>query len=199
MPFTIGNKLWTRKKKFKHTKESIAKIKIARAKQVITEEHKKRIGIGVKNSPFYQRIIKGLSYGHGWNKGKRNWWNVGIPRTEDIKRKIGDAQRGTKNHNWKNGITPLRNKIYKSNEWKTWRNRIFRRDEYTCKNCGLNGGRLEADHFKIKFCDLLKKYKVKSLIDIKKHKSMWDISLGRTLCRECHIKTPNYGNKHNKK
>ena len=69
MPFTKGNKLWRNKKTFKHTDIAKEKIKIARSKQIITEAHKRAIGIGIKNSKYLDRILRGLEYGRGWNKG----------------------------------------------------------------------------------------------------------------------------------
>lgn len=58
-----------------------------------------------------------------------------------------------------------------------WREKIFKRDNYTCQMCGKRGVYLEADHIKswIKFPKL-------------RHVS----SNGRTLCRECHKLTSNY-------
>lgn len=60
---------------------------------------------------------------------------------------------------------------------KKWRLAVLERDNYTCQVCGSNS-RLEADH-------------------IKPHKFFPELRLelsnGRTLCRDCHKKTPTYG------
>lgn len=61
-----------------------------------------------------------------------------------------------------------------SPELKGWRKLIFTRDNYTCQECGIRGGYLEADHIKpfAFFPDL-----------------RYVLSNGRTLCRPCHNKT----------
>lgn len=53
---------------------------------------------------------------------------------------------GEKNKNWKGGITPDIFKFYHSPEWKLIRTTAFRRDNYTCCDCGTQGGKLEANH-----------------------------------------------------
>ncbi len=63
-------------------------------------------------------------------------------------------------------------------EYKKWRKMIFERDEYTCRMCGLEGGMLHADH-------------IKSFLSYPKLRL--NVDNGRTLCVQCHKKTPNYG------
>lgn len=55
-----------------------------------------------------------------------------------------------------------------------WRKSIFKRDDYTCQICGVRGSYLEADHIKpfAYFPEL-----------------RFELSNGRTLCRDCHNKT----------
>ena len=65
--------------------------------------------------------------------------NYGKPFSEEHKEKISKAHRGSKNYNWKGGITPFRTKIWKSEEYQNWRNAIFTRDDYTCSLCGQRG------------------------------------------------------------
>lgn len=90
---------------------------------------------------------------------------------------------GEKNVNWKGGVTKQSEKIRKSKEYKLWRIAVFERDNYTCVWCYKRGGTLNADHIKpfawfpeIRFA----------------------IDNGRTLCIDCHKKTPSYLNKHYK-
>ncbi len=61
-----------------------------------------------------------------------------------------------------------------SPEAEKWRVSIFKRDNFTCQICGERGGKLEADHIKpwAYFEEL-----------------RFDLSNGRTLCRECHDTT----------
>jgi hypothetical protein len=61
-----------------------------------------------------------------------------------------------------------------SPESKLWREAVFKRDNYTCQNCGIRGNYLEADHIKpfAYFPEL-----------------RFELSNGRTLCKNCHNKT----------
>ena len=58
-------------------------------------------------------------------------------------------------------------------EYKEWRKSVFKRDKYTCQDCGQKGGDLEAHHI-----HPFKKYP----------KKRYDINNGKTLCILCHRK-----------
>jgi 5-methylcytosine-specific restriction endonuclease McrA len=74
-------------------------------------------------------------------------------------------------------------------KYREWRDFVFKRDNYTCQECGKVGGELNADHI-IPFAILiLNKTYEQCLLD----SSIWDINNGRTLCKECHKKTDTYG------
>ena len=60
---------------------------------------------------------------------------------------------------------------------KKWREKVFKRDNYTCRICGEYGGKLNAHHSK-SFSEYPKlRYRVKN---------------GITLCEDCHKLTDNY-------
>ena len=87
---------------------------------------------------------------------------------------------GANSHLWKGGVTKENDKIRKSTEYRDWRIAVFERDNYTCQNCGVIGGDLQADHIK----------PFAYFIELR-----FDISNGRTLCKPCHHKTPTFGEK----
>lgn len=101
-----------------------------------------------------------------WNKGKK------FPQFS-----------GLNSTNWKGGVYPEHLKVRHSPEMKFWRTEVFKRDNYTCVLCGRKrkvGDRvvLHADHIKP-----FAKYP----------KLRLSLKNGRTLCRECHLKTDTHG------
>lgn len=126
-----------------------------------------------------------------WNRGKNGYKLK--PASFERKRKIGEAQKGERNHNWKGGITPVRLQIRHCFEYRQWQSDILHRDDFTCQICGLRGGRLATDHYPKTFSFLMGFYNIKSLTDAVNCAELWDLNNGRTLCYECHLKTETYG------
>ena len=84
------------------------------------------------------------------------------------------ANRGNKPRTWHLNKRDLRGGVLDIE----WRNEVFKRDNYTCQLCDKRGCRLNADHIK----------------PYKRYPELRHIlSNGRTLCFECHRKTPTYG------
>lgn len=76
------------------------------------------------------------------------------------------------------GKTTEDKRLRASEAYKAWRTLVFERDDYTCKECGIRGGKLHADHIRpFAFYPELR----------------FEVSNGQTLCVPCHIKTPTYG------
>jgi hypothetical protein len=87
---------------------------------------------------------------------------------------ISESKKGEKSHFWKGGKS--KQYAYKhitGIEYRLWREAVFSRDNWTCKNCGQVGGNLNAHHIKkwIEFPEL-----------------RTSIENGITLCIKCHRK-----------
>lgn len=107
----------------------------------------------------------------------RGTWNKGKIPTEEHRRKISLSLRGEKSPLWKGGVTKENILIRSGVDYKLWREEIFKRDDWTCQMCGKKGVYLNADHIKpfAYFPDL-----------------RFELSNGRTLCRDCHKLTDTY-------
>lgn len=80
----------------------------------------------------------------------------------------------------KKGFTPWNKGMGKKsdrnmNGWKyrEWRKSVFKRDNYTCQECKERGGNIQADHIELW---------------VLKPELRYELSNGRTLCKECHNK-----------
>jgi 5-methylcytosine-specific restriction endonuclease McrA len=87
--------------------------------------------------------------------------------------------KGENNPNWKGGITSVKMK-YRNKTWKSyalWREKVFKRDGYKCKDCGSTT-KLHAHH-----------------IIARKTLPMAEFirANGVTLCDKCHHKTDSWG------
>lgn len=136
---------------------------------------------------------KGLS---PWNKGKSWPEMVGEnhpsrnPKYKAIFEKTWKQAKGImrgKDHPmWKGGKTPLIMKIRNHKKSIEWREKIFKRDNYTCKICGDNkGGNLNAHHY-IQVADIIHALGIKSLEEALQVPILWKLSNGIALCQKCH-------------
>lgn len=55
-------------------------------------------------------------------------------------------RKGSKNPNWKGGISKGDILIRQSLEYRLWREAVFARDNFTCQKCGKRGVNLIAHH-----------------------------------------------------
>lgn len=73
---------------------------------------------------------------------------------------------------WNGGLSSERDIVKNSDEYKLWRNKVYKRDNYTCQCCGDNsGGNLQAHHI----------YNFSEFINLR-----LDVENGITLCDLCH-------------
>ena len=144
------------------SEETKRKISLTNKKIKHTKEWNRKVGLANIGSKRSKESIERISKGHLGQKA----WNKGI--VSEIK--------GEKHWNWKGGITLKEKRLRQSIKYRDWRSKVFERDLYTCKKCGVCGTYLHAHHIK-KFS--------------KYPNLRYDITNGITLCKECHIKTIN--------
>lgn len=102
--------------------------------------------------------------------------------TDDVKKRISltkkrdvGTPRGATHPNWKGGVATEQDTARHSVAYKNWRDSVYRRDRWTCTDCGIHcqKGNIIAHHL-ITFADR---------IDLR-----YEISNGVTLCRPCHAR-----------
>lgn len=174
-----GNKYNLGKKLSEETKRKISEKRMG---FVFSEETRKRMATSAKKAMTPERRKK-IS-----DKLK------GRKLSQETIEKLRKIRSGINSHFWRGGVTKLNAIIRNSYEAKIWRNAVFARDSYTCQKCGQIGGRLNADHIK-PFALILYENNIKTFVDAVKCNSLWQLSNGRTLCYQCHLKTLTYGAK----
>jgi len=144
-----------------------------------------------------QKISRANKGREPWNKGKTGVYSkehieflrqrqLGFKHTEETKEKLREmgrnisdetrkkrsrAMSGSKCWNWQGGITDENKLARKNIEYKLWREAVYKRDDWTCQECGEKGGRLNAHHIR----------------PFSKHPELrTSIENGITLCKKCH-------------
>ena len=131
-------------------------------------------------------------------------WNIGLTKeTSDGVKRATEKRSGENSNWWEGGLTSLGTLIRNTEEYKQWRKSVYDRDSYACVECG-NGKKLNCHHIKSfseLLRDFLKEYDQFSPFEDKdtlvrlaiKWKPFWEIHNGKTLCKDCHELTDNYG------
>lgn len=164
---------------FKHTDESRLKISLGNKGKEKSLEHRKKLSNANKGKVSNWKGHKHSEESKALIREKRKHQTFSF----ETRKKMSSSRKGSNSPFWKGGVSKInkdeRNFLMASFEYRFWRKSIFERDNYTCVWCGDNrGSNLEADH-------------VKSWKDYPELR--FAIDNGRTLCKECHKKTSNYG------
>ena len=97
------------------------------------------------------------------------------------------------NFNWQGGLKPIHTAIRNLDEYKQWRNNVYRRDHYKCVLCESKD--IHAHHL-IPLGLICKIQGVKDTVDALDCSMLWNVSNGVTLCKECHNELHSmYGNR----
>lgn len=154
-----------------------------------------KVNVGRKLSAKHKAKISESNKGRkSPMKGKKMSSSAKIAISKSLKGKPILKIRGSKHYNWQGGRSQLQKIIRHSVEYKNWRDKIFKRDNYTCVLCGSKNGEgkriiLNADHYPYAFNELLTMHNIKTFKNAINCKALWEIKLGRTLCLKCHKKT----------
>ncbi len=169
------------KKGHKHSEQTLRKIKNARAKQIITLEHRRNISLGNMGKKMSEEAKHKIRLS---KLGSKNPMFGKIQSEETVERRISQIRR--ENHwNWKNGKTSIRNRIKSYGKYLKWRSEVLERDNYHCQGCGKNNCKLDVHHI-IPIRDILEFYNIKKQEEAFDCKDLWDIDNGMTVCRRCH-------------
>ena len=61
---------------------------------------------------------------------------IGKKLSIKTRKRMGEARRGNKSNLWKGGLTSINAIIRSSLEYRLWRESVFKRDNWTCQECG---------------------------------------------------------------
>jgi len=162
----------------------------------MSDETKRKISVAMKGKKPHPNTIKAriaspkalkasqknAKKAHEANRGKiiplerrerisesnKHFWNK-----PENRRMLSLRQRGDKSHNWKGGKTPKRRRLRQGIEFKLWREAVFKRDNWTCQECGVRGGTTQ-----------LHPHHIKSFAEYPELR--FAIDNGLTLCAVCH-------------
>ena len=174
---------------------SVRGVTISRNKLGLSLESKIKIGRANTGRVKSQESIdkQRESVKKHWTKENRlkQSRKVLAAQTPEVRLKKSLAHRGAKAHNWKGGRTSLKHRMRTNTKYIEWRTAVFTRDSFTCTHCGDNtGGNLEADHI-ITVENIFDVFKIININSVIENFLLWEVSNGRTLCKECHIKRHN--------
>lgn len=156
----------------------------------LPEEHKKKLSLkkqgenhwiyGKHHSPETREKIRVANSGP-------NCYHYGQSPSDETRRKMSEALKGDKCYNWKGGITELNHAIRTCLQYREWILAVFKRDNFTCQNCGATKVYLHAHHLKL-FSQIMQENSITTIEEALACPELWDVANGRSLCEECHWK-----------
>jgi hypothetical protein len=166
-----------------HTEETLEILKRPKsdiAKQHMSEAKKNRL-------PGNIEILKTSRVGARNSEEQISRQKESLAKPE-VKDKMKESHVGDKNINWKNGRTPLTERIRESSRYYEWRNAIYKRDNYTDVTTGERGnGNLNAHHL-VPYAEIMDRNNITSYEEAMACEELWDISNGITMIDRNHVK-----------
>lgn len=127
---------------------------------------------------------------------KKNKGHFVSEKTKEIIRDLTKGKFGQEHPCWvEKKKHPLYKAIREIFKYKEWRKNIFIRDNFTCVLCKMSKVYIEADHYPVRFVDILKKNNIENINQAINCEELWNMDNGRTLCKPCHLKTITWGRK----
>lgn len=154
---------------------------------------KKKDGTHICQTSVWNKGGKGLQI--AWNKGKKHsqLTKTKLSETRIKKIKDGSILRPVGKNNGMYGKEPwnkkyafLTSQIRHLSEYTQWRLDTFKRDDFTCQDCGLKTKDIQAHHIK-PFFKILRENKINSVNEARLCEELWDLTNGKTLCTNCHL------------
>jgi HNH endonuclease len=88
------------------------------------------------------------------------------------------GKRGDETPNWKGGVTPQRQKVYESQEWKDAVKTVWQRDNAMCRRCGLDHRIINREEIR---------FAVHHIVSFAEKSLRCDPDNLVLLCRKCHL------------
>ena len=149
-----------------------------------------KINLGKKYALGYRHTEKAKKKVSKFQKGRKHQPQCGFQKghpdftSKEGRKRMALKKQGENNPNWKNGISPINQKIRGSFEYKLWQNSVFDRDDYLCQRC------------KEKRISKLVAHHIKNFAQYPELRFV--IENGITLCKDCHkLFHKIYGKKNN--
>ena len=149
-----------------------------KAKMSIAKQGERHPNFGKHHSPETIEKIRVANSGE-------NCYHYGQSPSDETRRRMSEALKGDKCYNWKGGITAVNHSIRTCLQYREWIMSVFKRDDFTCQDCGATKVYLHAHHIRL-FSDIMQEYSITSLEEALLCDALWDVSNGRSLCELCH-------------
>lgn len=154
------------------------KLSAWHSQKKLSDEHKKSIGAKMRGRKVSAETRAKMSAANKGQKptasciqASREARKNGLNLSDDQRRKKSASLRASWDIRQPERKTPSIMRVRLSIDMKMWREKVFKRDNYTCQKCETRGGDMNAHHIK-PFCT--------------NPELRFDVDNGLTVCEPCH-------------